>query len=216
VESDDMPQPLSRVRPGAGRMGGPQHITMRPELAVLVMGVISAWTYTEISLGRILATCLHADSSAGLAMYLSLSGGEAKRTTLEAAAHANLTPEHLELFTLVMKAIKPVRERRNDFAHGMWTISDDLPDALLWDAPKAELLEFEKSLKETPREGIMGTLVYTRRDLQRDLADGAAATAAVHQLSRLINPKMAFLHAETLPQLLASPLLARVSRDRPQ
>jgi hypothetical protein len=101
-----MPQHLSRVKNITTREGGPGIILQRPELALLVTAVITSWSHAEANLGRFLAVCLRADSSAGVAMYLSLSGAEARRAALEAAATKSLDPEEIALFALIMKAVR--------------------------------------------------------------------------------------------------------------
>jgi hypothetical protein len=203
-----MPQPLSRVRPSAPRRGGPGVMLERATLSAYVMGVISCWSHTEVSLGRILAACLHA-------MYLSLSGAEARRSVLSAAAQTSLSEDHAALFALVMKALKPIRERRNDFAHGIWSIADVLPDALLWEAGDDQLEDFERQQKVGSGIGTE-IMVYTSVDLDRDLHDAMAASALAHQFSVIINPKFEHAHADTLTRLLASPLLARASQAQPR
>lgn len=65
-------------------------------------------------------------------MYLRLNNAEARRSVLDAAASTTLSTDDYTLFALTMKAIKPIRDRRNDFAHGFWGITAELPDALLW------------------------------------------------------------------------------------
>ena len=204
-----MPQPLSRVKKlKKGRQGGPFVLIQRPELALYVMGVISAWSHVEIALGRILANCLLAESSAGLAMYMSLSGGAAKRAALEAATSQSLNPDKLALFTLIMKAIKPVRERRNDFAHGIWGISEEMPDALLWDSATDNLEAYDLSAKKHLSRPE-ATLVYRKADLERDLEDAQDAVACAHGMGVLIHPGHAHAHEQTLIQLLARPLVVR-------
>jgi hypothetical protein len=210
-----MPQPLSRVKKITTRSGGPAMILQRPELAALVAAVLTSWSHTEAAFGRFLAICLHTDSSAGVAMYLSLSGAEARRSALSAAAHKTLPPDKIELFELVTKAIRPVRDRRNDFAHGLWSYSDELPDALLWESADDEIENFEKIQK---RSGSTGTkiMVYTKADLLRDLKDAQQAPACAHQLGILVNPAHAALHDETLKRLLASPLLKKLGANPPR
>jgi hypothetical protein len=64
-------------------------------------------------------------------MYLSLTSGAARRSALNAAAQAVLTGVDLHLFNEITKASRATEKERNDFAHGLWGYSDDLPDSLL-------------------------------------------------------------------------------------
>jgi hypothetical protein len=204
-----MPQPLSRVRKlTKGRRGGPFTILERPLLAHYVMGVISAWAHTEIALGRILTNTLHADSSAAARMYLSLSGGAQRREVLRAAAEHSLSSENLALFTVMMKAIKPIRERRNDFAHGIWSVSDELPAALLWNSADTNLENHERGLKQSGPI-TEDTLVYREPDLQSCITEAQEAVTLVHGVGVLIFPRYDYAHAETWSLLSTLPLLVK-------
>ena len=205
----DMPQPLTRVKKlTKGRRSSPFLLMGKPEFALRIMGVIEAWSHTEIAMGRILANCLRAESSAGIAMYLSLSGGPARRAALQAAAERKLPKKKLALFNLVMKAIKPVRDRRNDFVHGVWWHSDEMPDALLWTSGDINLEKYEKSLKKH-RSDDEDIMVYKIADLDRALGDAEDAVACVHGIGVLIHRGHAHAHEQTLKQLLARPLIVR-------
>lgn len=205
----DMAQPLSRVKKlTKGRRGGPFAILGRPNLAPYVVGVISAWSHTEVALGRILANSLHAESSVGLQMYLSLIGGSQRRAVLRAAAESALTGQHLALFTVMMKAIKPIGERRNDFAHGLWGIADELPDALLWDGADTNLEDYERGLKQS---GIQSdeTLVYREADFKRCITEAQEAVTLVHNTGTLIFPGYHYAHDGARKILSTLPLLAK-------
>jgi hypothetical protein len=131
----DMPQPLNRVKKLQSMGWGPGAFAEHPALAAYVLQCIARWTQTEISLGRLLAVTigLEPDSAfAAVQMYLRLTNAESRRSVLTAAAEAMLSKDDYALFERTMKAIAPVRARRNDFAHGMWGYSSELKDALLW------------------------------------------------------------------------------------
>lgn len=182
-----MAQPLTRVKPDARIQTHWSCMAHRPELALLVVQILAAWSHTENTLGRVLAACLHADSSAGVAMYLSLSGGEARRSALEAAASNSLDDHTLEIFRLTMKSIKPVRERRNQLAHGLWGMSPDLPDALLLQSPNEDVIHYDRMMKNAPSPGRK-IMVYRKKDLEADLDDAEQATSAVTRLWFLCSP----------------------------
>jgi hypothetical protein len=64
-------------------------------------------------------------------MYQALSGAEARRAALMAAAEARLSPDEIDLFRAVASVARQTSKRCNEFAHHMWGHSPDLPDALL-------------------------------------------------------------------------------------
>lgn len=73
-----------------------------------------------------------------MAMLQTLSGGEAKRAALLAAAAEALKTNRDDhnLFKVVLAVIAASRSRRNDFAHHLWGISREVPNALLLVDPK--------------------------------------------------------------------------------
>ena len=180
----------------------------RPELAHYIVAVISAWSHTEIALGRILANCLHAEPSTGIHMYLALSGGAQRRDVLRDVAERNLTPEHMALFTVMMKATKSIRERRNDFAHGLWGVTDELPDALLWNGADSSLKNYERGIKQSGSQKD-DTLVYRKKDFETCLTDAQEAVTLVHGIGVLIFPGHNHAHAETRTLLSSLPLLLK-------
>jgi len=204
-----MPQPLSRVRRVRSITWGPLALDSRPNLAALIMRHIATWSQTEILLGGILAIVLRLEQAiafAGVQMYLRLSSAEARRSVLDAAAKAMLATPDYELFSLTMRAIKPVRSRRNDFAHGFWGITDELPDALLWVAADDQLtydttlLGAHPQNLQSPYEGLLTSaidafdrhqesiMVYRMPDLSDDLSRAREATLAVNLLWEAFHP----------------------------
>lgn len=70
-------------------------------------------------------------------MYQALAGAEAKRAALGAAATVRLSKDDQLLFTAVSQAVAHPRRLRNSFAHDIWGVSPDIPDALLQIEPAA-------------------------------------------------------------------------------
>lgn len=218
-----MPQPLSKVRPIRQSVWMANSISHRPELANMVMEAIASWSLTELYLGETLSHFLGADPHIGLAMYLSISSAEARRAALDGAARAALSDDDLALFNRVLKAIKPVRDRRNDFAHGCWGYSSELPNALLWADAKdmivhdARLMKPRKGDKPivVPASGLPeSTMVYRAADLKGDLSDAHHA----HNCAFLLLSGLSFGGAtrdRTLKELSRSPLLRRLDVPNP-
>ncbi|HLG46478.1 MAG TPA: hypothetical protein VKY24_09580, partial [Reyranella sp.] len=86
--------------------------------------------------GGVFVELMHADPHTGLTIYFSLSGGEARRAALKAAATARLPAKDLKLFEAVERVTRAQRRRRNSFAHGLWGTSSRLPDAYLLTDPE--------------------------------------------------------------------------------
>lgn len=103
-----------------------------------------------------------------------------------------------------------MRKCRNDFAHGLWTISDELPDALLWDPAETRALIWECNVKQQAVPIFAETMVYSRSDLIREARDAQQAAGAVHSLSVLFDPRYQNQYQKRLKALLASPLVVRL------
>ncbi len=89
------PQPLSKVNPDAATLFDPGQLAKRPKLAAYPMSVIATWADIDKMLAELLLLKLNSpDLSVGMAMFQALTGGEAKRSALLAAA-AVLLPAHL-------------------------------------------------------------------------------------------------------------------------
>lgn len=97
----------------------------------MVMQVIGEWAHIDGNLALILSNLLKTDFAVASAMYQALTGGEAKKMALAAAAKEALPNEDYLLLQAVLKVIKPSRDQRNEFAHYGWAWSDDVPDSFL-------------------------------------------------------------------------------------
>ena len=133
------PQPLSKICPLASVLFDPGALLERPALAVFPMTVIARWADIDKSLAELLLLMLKSPNlSVGMAMFQALNSGEAKRAALLAAAAEALeqnVDDH-NLFRAVLNAISASRNRRNHFAHHLWGVARELPDALLLADPK--------------------------------------------------------------------------------
>jgi hypothetical protein len=199
-----MPQPLSRVKKLSVMGWGPGAFAEHPKLATYILQCIARWTQTEIGLGNLLAIILGLQPEAAFAavqMYLRLTSAEARRAVLSAAAEAMLEKNDHALYEQVMKAIAPIRARRNDFAHGMWGYSSEIKDALLWDGGD-DYLAFQTVMAGATRKGqtlltSVGTaydqhqsaiMVYRQSDLKTDMNRTMQAMLAVAYLGEVLHP----------------------------
>jgi hypothetical protein len=129
----------------------PSSVRQHPEFAAAIAYVIACGGFIDCTLASMLTLLLHAEPRAGTAMYMALSGAEARRAALSAAAKEVLTPENFAGFQDVLAKTKAARERRNDFAHHLWGFSKQIPDGLLLISPEA-FAERDVSVAEVNRE----------------------------------------------------------------
>jgi hypothetical protein len=206
LETFAVPQPLKRVKNVSSTTWGPGVLQERPQLAALIMHCIASWSQTEVALGTLLAYLLElqeASAFAAVQMYLRLNSAEARRSVLDGAAKSMLSTENYGLFALTMKAITPVRSRRNDFAHGVWGIAREIIDGLLWVSADDHLAYDCVSSGATPRSSGPGLLssvfeahdkhldsiqVYRLQDLTVDAQRANDASLAVKLLGWSLHP----------------------------
>jgi hypothetical protein len=218
-----MPQPLSRVKTIKFSVWGTIAFRNRPDLAISITEIIGQWAETELRFAGLLAVLLKSEMPTGMAMYLSLSGAEARRAVLDGAAEKVLSQEERALYFKTMKAIKPVRDRRNEFAHGVWGFCDELPDALLWAKPEhriardiamheARLAKDHEALKNLATSQMPEIMVYRRSDLSTDFQRALHANMCVWSLTKVISKDSDI--DEALQRLLASPLLQALDANQ--
>lgn len=126
-----MPQPLSRVRPGANI--GPSNDAMDryPSLALWISKVISMYAAADVEWPGIAAVIKHTSPETFVAIHNDLKSDAAQRAMVKAVAKEYLEAAEMKLLQAVEKAIKPARDIRNRFAHHLWGTSPEVPDALL-------------------------------------------------------------------------------------
>ena len=204
------PQPLTSARPGYQSVRFhliDDAMEKRPKLAGLVMRIINIWSYTDHSLATLTTSFLKADFETVTEMLQALTGIEGRRAAITAAAQSTLSVDDFNLFTAVMRVIRPLRKRRNDFAHFLWGILPDEPDVLLLLNPKylaqydaktrswsKEFMAYRPTGAERPeippRPEIDFTkvFVYREQDLIEDVNHATKASQFVFMLQFALSP----------------------------
>lgn len=162
-------------------LSGSNTPSLRPELTVIVAEAIAVASEVETSLGETLGKILGADDTAALSMYEALVGPQ-KNNALRAAARVVLNEDELHMLEAVLSIAKSAYSDRHRFAHWIWAIALDIPDALLFVDPAARRtldFSFDRWLsdkKPTPAEAAKdlrvhfdGVLVYRKVDLQESV-----------------------------------------------
>lgn len=128
-----MPNPLSRVLPGRPFffLSHDAPFDQKPELILDVMSVISTWSYCEVQAAELLSDFINAEFRTAYAMLNALTSSEARRAAMLAAAKVALSADDLKLYEGVEAAVRPSRNTRNAFAHGLWGSLPRLRSSLL-------------------------------------------------------------------------------------
>lgn len=129
-----MPQPLSKVLPKCSyRIGniGDRALSERPKLAVLAMEAIASWANVEAYLLATFIQLMGGKDNRAASVYLSLNSQAPKTQAIQAVARGVLTKEQKAVLDAILSIAKTNQPHRDRIAHGVWGVSDDLPDALL-------------------------------------------------------------------------------------
>lgn len=204
-----MPQPLSRVHPNPEVQIRASAISSNPQWAADVMRVIAHWAHIEGDLAAIMGKLLKTDVKLTTAMYQAVVNSDAKRTMVATAVKsAGLREWQVVLFDAVQKATKASREQRNDFAHGVWGVCKQVPNAVLLMRPRVII---ERNARSLARNALDATptpydttqiMVYRQRDFDK-AAHAAMSAEYYHSMLFLIIGEMSTEQARR--QLLNEP-----------
>lgn len=158
------PQLLSRVKPKATVEFGQDSLSERPKLSPYIATVITTWSYCDAAYVSMLTHFLNADFRVVHEMLYALHSPDARRQVIQAAAEEalNENEEDLRIFNAVKKCTTASRTKRNDFAHKLWGVSPELPDALLLCGPKITT-EYDIYVKIA----LSGDPVKTNKEIRR-------------------------------------------------
>jgi hypothetical protein len=105
-----------------------------------------------------LSAIMKAETGITAAVFLSIRNSRAQREALTAAAQVGLKDRELEMFSAIATVYQSLDSQRTDLAHGIFALSDDLPDALLWIDSKHFTQRHIETWSETPSSGLLGQL----------------------------------------------------------
>ncbi len=104
----------------------------RPELAKHLGIIASMWSDVELHLGYLLSDILHTEARIGAAMYAAIRAEAARLAAMQAAAEACLNDALLKEFQELKDRVRKTGDQRDDVIHGIWGISDDCPNSIIW------------------------------------------------------------------------------------
>jgi len=128
----DMPQPLNRVvkTPTLLRFTDEAHAE-RPELAMLAMTLIAAWSRVDLNSSYIFALSIDAQHERAAKLLNACESAGARLSLIRTAIQDRLGDDALALYSEIIKGATAAKNARNDFAHNLWAYCKNLPDALL-------------------------------------------------------------------------------------
>lgn len=174
------------MRPNASIAVGPDYISEAPDFAKATAGVIAFWAHNDGNLAAILSFMLKTDIRTAVAMYQAITSAEGKRAALLAAADNAREEWEAILLRAVLKANSGSRNQRNEFAHGIWGHSTDIPDAILLMDTRV-VMDKNVSHRQAEEDGngqriiapkgfdASKIMVYRQKDFDQALADAEAS-----------------------------------------
>lgn len=134
-----MPQPLSRIAHHANvEIGnvGDDPLSHRPQIALLAMKSIAAWSNVESFMLRTFVELAGGQKADAAAVFLAMETSTAKSAAISALAERKLSAPNLALLRAIIKVVKSAQKERDKIAHWIWGTSAQLLDALLLADPR--------------------------------------------------------------------------------
>ena len=193
-----MPQPLSKVVLNPNIAIDALYVYNYPDFCGQIMRVIAHWAHIDGNLATILTRMLKADIEVGAAMYTALSSAEARKSALLAAAKIALSEIQFLMLRAVLKTTAHSRSRRNEFAHHVWGVCEQIPDSLLLLHPNIVLamnVSYRQRVQELPEgRGVIAPknidfskiFVFTATDFQKSVEDASLSEELFKGLYRVI------------------------------
>jgi hypothetical protein len=227
-------QPLSKFSKGKGLNFGPPSSWKRPLLLKYVMLVIEHWSTTELRLLLILRHCLGGDPTIAAEMLLAIENQNIQRTVIMTATKAVLPKDDWPLVEAAFMSMNASRNVRNRFAHHIWGVADDMPDALLLLDPKDMAILMAQLVKQAAINKMAGkepapvdiddildrskVMVWREKDFQLECDIAHRASTITDVISKFIFMTKNGQSADSIRQsLLSDPLIQeRLRKQSPQ
>jgi len=171
---------LGFYQPGMAYAIGPDAIANRPELAALVGQCIAMWSDVELQMALSLGAILKTNSDAAVALFLAIKTSKTQRDALSVVAPLLLRGDDLDAFEALLSVYEGLEKQRNALAHGLFGVSDAIPDALLWSDMQDHanflinvyLNEYKGEPLPDPHQKLRKDMfVYERQDLEELLCN---------------------------------------------
>jgi hypothetical protein len=110
---------------------GIEFLDVRPQIVGLIGRCALSWTRIEYLSAAFLGVLLNTKAPAAMSVYLTLRRSTNRVEAITAAAR-HLEPRDSELVIGVLTVIQSAERERNSLIHGMFGVTEELPDDVLW------------------------------------------------------------------------------------
>jgi hypothetical protein len=163
-------QPYRAPERGVRVHWGVDFLDARPEIVRLIGRCVLSWTRVEYLSAAFLGVLLESKTPAAMSVYLTLRRST-NRVAAITAATQHLEARDSELCAAVLRVIQSAEAERNSFVHGLFGVTDDLPDDVLWtesqnlSAAAVNIFSFG-AMEEDIAQGIIdNAFIYTSKDI---------------------------------------------------
>ncbi len=110
---------------------GPQALIARPKLTSLMTAIFLLWSVAEQHIGMMFGLLLDSNADDAFDLFHAFNDLGPKQTAIRALANKKLSAQLNEEIENMLKNLRKRSRVRNAIVHGLWAVSDDLPDEIL-------------------------------------------------------------------------------------
>jgi hypothetical protein len=192
-DSFAMPQPL---RPGSISFDFRRTaVLQRPKLAPYIVAISMHWNEMESRMGVFLASLMGGEAKTIIRVFLALNTDGGRKATIDTVTALKLSHDDLQKFQGIQKTIGARYSERNKAVHGVWGISPEYPDDLLWYDHRETVAMFPELMsrlgagQQAERQAILeeqnkNIRVYKEQDFKDILARFEAAYSDLESFTR--------------------------------
>ncbi|WNJ93030.1 hypothetical protein [Bosea sp. 685] len=208
-----------------GYITGPGVFSAMPDAAIKVVAVMGFAAAIDHHWATILASLSGSEIDTAMVLLESLSarGGPNQDAAIVRLAELKLEPTDASIVRLAVNALRPHRDRRNDFAHGLWARPIDDDDRLVLLRPKhakkanADIAAY--LIHGTFSSNDLGTVVeegdfYGAADFADALDEAGEAHDLIINLARLVMNLSVARHGQWVGPLGDAPIRGAI-RENP-
>lgn len=211
-----MPQPLSKICPGANWSWSTHAIDQVPALAPHICKIFSSWAAVEYSLEMLFLSVTRGSSRSALAVFDSLESERAKFGAIRAAARVHLQQSDVIALEAVLAMVKSAGKLRNRFAHHLWGTVEQVPDRLLltppdvasriWRETKITLFAIkylkrnDRDTQKLSQEETSRVMVYDLAEIEQIILDLNEAIRALYLFQALLDARDGAQDGPPLPK----------------
>lgn len=173
MEELAMPQPLIK---GATVYFSGNAIEERPILAKHIGIIAGLWTDLDVRRATLLCDLLRTEARLATAMYMSIATDGGKQAVLNAVVEEKF-PELFEEFYLLSKTIGKTANERNNVLHGIWGLSNQNSETLIW-------IDLKNHVKASATLREVGDSIMDSKDhkpLEKKLHDDISLELEAHR-----------------------------------